>query len=250
MRWSLFLLFGFGIFSLVKADVTVVQSIQAVDPKGVLQPAQEMTLYLTGDKLRLDSGDISSIIRADKKMTYSILHADKVFVIMPHLAGGPVVQPMPEAEPVKAKRTGKNDRINGFDCVEVEIEQSDGTTLDAWMTQDPQAAKAQDSLKAWQSGEYAPLLAGVGLRQGTPPLAGMEGMAVRTTVLDEHRQPTVRVEIKQLSSATIRAELFEPPPGYKETSMEAIDSLPLPENASDLGKSPAEKKAASEQPKK
>lgn len=248
MRWSFFLLFGFGFFLSAGADVTVVQSIQAVDPKGVLQPAQEMTLYLTGDKLRLDSGDISSIIRADKKMTYSILHADKVYVTMPHLAVGPGMQAMADAEPVKAKRTGKNEKINGFDCAEVEVEQSDGTTLDAWMTQDPKAAKAQDSLKAWQSGEYSAVLAGMGLRRGSTTLPGMEGMAVRTIVLDDRRQPTVRVEIKQLSSAAIRAELFEPPPGYKETSMDAVSDFPMPDNASEFKKDSASKSAPDAKP--
>ena len=234
MRWGLCFLLVLNFLSAAQADVTVVQSVQAVDPGGALQPAQEMTLYLTANKLRLDSGDVSSIIRADKRTTYSLLHSDKAFITLPH-ATFPTLKAQQDAEPVRTKRTGKTEKINGFNCAEVEVERSDGTTLDAWMTLDPSAIKAQDSLKAWQSGEYAALLNGMGLQQGAV-LPGMEGMAIRTIVLDEQRKPTVRVELKQLSSATIRADLFEPPSGYKSVSMDAVDEIPAPNNAAELSK--------------
>ena len=162
MGRSFVLLFCFGFFVAAKADVTVVQSVQAVQPGGGLEPAREMTIRLAGDKLRLDSGDISSIIRADKKMTYSILHADKVFVAVPHHAGEHAMHATHathaaevlsgEPEPLKVRPTGKSDKVNGFNCTEVEVEQSDGTLLDTWVTQDSEAVKALDSLKTPQTG--------------------------------------------------------------------------------------------------
>lgn len=250
---SFVLLSCFSFFVAAKADVTVVQSVQAVQPVGGLEPAREMTVHLAGDKLRLDSGDISSIIRADKKMTYSILHADKVFVAVPHHAGENAKHateiPAGEPEPVKARPTGKTDKINGFNCTEVEVEQSDGTLLDTWVTQDSEAVKALDSLKAWQTGEYAPVLAGMGLQQ-RKMLPGMEGMPVRTTVLGHDRKPTVRVEIKQVSNAPIPAGLFEPPPGYREMSMEEVNSVATPETSADLEKGLKEPDAPAEAPKK
>src|SRR5207302_966685 len=97
MRWGLFFLLGFCFLSAIQADVTVVQSVQVVDPGGALLPAQEMTLYLTVNKLRLDSGDVSSIIRADKRMTYSLLHADRAYIVIPHETF-PAVKPPADAE--------------------------------------------------------------------------------------------------------------------------------------------------------
>ena len=236
MRWSLLLLFYSGFFFAAGADVTVVQSIQPVRPGGVLEEAREMTVYLAAGKLRLDSGDVSSIIRTDKKMTYSILHLDKMFVAMPHGERSRALgmdTPLDDAEPLKAKPTGKSDRINGFNCVEVEVEQSDGTTLDAWLTRDSEAVKALESLKAWQSGEYAPVLAGMGLGH-RKTLPGMEGMPVRTTVLGPDRKPTVRVEVMRLSNAAIRTELFEPPAGYREFSPEELNAITTPPSSADL----------------
>ena len=256
MRRVLVFLFCFGFFVAAKADVTVVQSVQAVQPGGGLEPAREMTIRLAGDKLRLDSGDISSIIRADKRMTYSILHVDKVFVAVPHHAGEHTMHathatevPVGEPEPLKVRPTGKSDKVNGFNCAEVEVEQSDGTLLDTWVTQDSEAVKALDSLKAWQTGEYAPVLAGMGLQQ-RKMLPGMEGMPVRTTVLGPGRKPTVRVDIKQVSNAPIRAGLFEPPPGYREVSMEEVNSVAAPETSADLEKGLKELDSAGEAPRK
>lgn len=254
MYRSFVFLFCFGFLVVAKADVTVVQSVQAVHPGGGLEPAREMTIHLAGDKLRLDSGDISSIIRADKRMTYSILHVDKVFVAVPHHAGGYAREhatevPAGEPEPVKARPTGKSDKVNGFNCAEVEVEQSDGTLLDTWVTQDSEAVKALDSIKAWQMGEYAPVLAGMGLQQ-RKLLPGMEGMPVRTTVLGPGRKPTVRVDIKQVSNSPIPAGLFEPPPGYREVSMEEVNSVAAPETSADLEKGLKELDSAGEAPRK
>jgi hypothetical protein len=212
--------------------VTLTQSVQPVDPGGATQPAQEMTLYLTNNKLRLDSGDVSSIIRADRKITYSILHADKVFIPMPH-AGGGSNSPSENVEPVNARATGKTAQINGFECAQVEVEQSDGTQIDEWITRDPKALAVIDALKPWQSGGFAPVLAGLGL-QKRKTLPAMEGVPVRTLVLGPDRKPTVCVEVKRLSSVPIRADLFEPPPGYKEMSMSDLESSVPPEKASDV----------------
>ncbi len=236
MRARRFFLFFLGFLSPVGADVMLTQSVQPIDPVGGPQPAREMTIYLTGDKLRLDSGDISSIIRADQQMTYSILHADRVFVAMPH--SNPAIRlsaPAEEPEPVRVSATGKTDKINGFHCTEIEVEQSDGTVLDEWLTRDSEAVKALDSLKAWQTGEYASVLAGMGI-QSRKTLPGMEGMPIRTTVLGAGRKPTVRVEIKQVNNALIRAEHFEPPPGYREVSMDEINAVAAPETSADLEK--------------
>lgn len=238
MRGTLFFLFCSGLLFSVGADVTLTQSVQPVDPAGAIQPAQEMTVYLTGDKLRLDSGDVSSIIRADRKMTYSILHADKIFIPMPHAGAGGAAE-TGDAEPVNARTTGKTAKINGFECAEVQVEQSDGTMLDEWITRDPQALAAIDALKPWQTGGFAPVLAGLGL-QKRKTLPGMEGVPVRTVVMGPGRKPTVCVEVKRLSATPIRADLFEPPPGYKEVSMSDLESLAPPEKASDVNRPPEE----------
>jgi len=238
MRWSFLLVFCSRFLFAAGADVMVVQSIQPVHASGAPEAAREMTVYLAADKLRLDSGDVSSIIRTDLKMTYSILHSDRMFVSISHSPQNPPLgmpTPLDAAEPMKATPTGKSDKINGFNCVEVEVEQSDGTTLDAWLTRDPEAVKALASLKVWQSGEYAPLLAGMGL-QHRKTLPGMEGMPVRTTVLGPDRKPTVRVEIKRLSNAPIRADLFEAPAGYRELSPDELNAIAPPESGAELEK--------------
>ncbi len=229
----------FFVAAAARADLTIVQSIQPMDPLSKEQPpAQKMVLTISGDKLRLDSGEVSSIIRRDTKKTISLVHAEHGYAVMPHLASAPRAASADE-EPVNTIKTGKTDTINGFRCEEFHVEQANGTKLDAWITNDAEALKAMETVKVWQTGEYADLLSGMGFkRQG---IGGAPGLPIRTTVLDSKGLPTVTVEVKQVDNRPVKADIFEPPSDYREIPM---DSTLAPGESSDLDRRLKEMEAA------
>lgn len=128
----------------VRADLTLVQEIE--DFTGGANGAKDqVTLYVSGSRLRLDKGQtLSSIILGDKKITYSILHETRQYVQMPHdlfkglgqalgAAAGAATQ---AAEEMKIEATDKQETISGHPCRLVRIRDSNGTLTDLWVTRD------------------------------------------------------------------------------------------------------------------
>jgi hypothetical protein len=104
--------------------------------------------------------------------------------------------------------------------------------MDAWITTDSEAIRALESVRKWQAGGYADLLAGMGFKDYQSG-GSVSGFPVKTTMIDQDGKPSVIVEVKRLDNRPIKADIFEPPPGYREMSPEETGE---PDENSDLSK--------------
>ena len=218
--------------SVGRADVTLVQQVESLDKTaGKFSPPVEITIFVTGDKMRMDFGEASSIIRRDKKLTYSIFHPDKMYMEMPH-TGQVVPGKGPETgwkagKPLKINKTGHQKKIGEFECQEVEVTQADGTMLETWVTMNSEAVIAMDTFRKWCTDEYGELVGGLGVGSGE----GMEslgGFPIQTLLFDSEGRLTMKLVVKKLSCYPLKPELFDPPDGYQLNKFEIPSTSETP----------------------
>ncbi|MBV9462752.1 MAG: DUF4412 domain-containing protein [Verrucomicrobiae bacterium] len=209
-RWiaSFFLLW---MASPLHADLTLSEKLQ---PAGGAGP-QRLGLEIAQGKVRFDSGEVSSIIRTDRKLTYSLLHAEHSYMTLPHDRPVAAAADFPAADSVE--KTGHIQTLQGLVCREVRIAQPDGTTLVAWVSLDPPARRAVEMLRQCRQDGLSGFIDGLGCLWPAEK-GGAPGLALRCVLLDAAGKPTVQVDVDKLSFDSIPDEQFEPPPAYRQAA--------------------------------
>jgi hypothetical protein len=113
------------------ADLTIVQNVEDFQSVPAV-PAEHVKVYVSENKIRLDQGQkISSIILKDKKVTFSIMHETRQYVVLPHDISG--VPPKPVSmDDFKIESTGKTEKIHGYTCKQIKIREKNGM-ISEWM---------------------------------------------------------------------------------------------------------------------
>ena len=216
-----------GLAVVARADLTLVQEIEDFTG-GANGTKEQVTLYVSGPRLRLDKGQtLTSIILGDKKITYSILHETRQYVQMPHelfkgmgqalgAAAGAAAQ---ASESLRVESTNKQETISGHPCRLVRVRDASGALTELWVTRD---ASELDGLL----GEFKSLM-DFGL-----PAAGavldkhpeLKGIPMRVT---EYEGASVarRSTVKNFDRTKVSPSVFEIPAGYEEIKLPA---LPVP----------------------
>ena len=146
-------------------------------------------MYFSGDKIRSESEQAGrkmiSIIRMDKKVSWSLMPVQKMYMEMA-MPDDKMMMGMTEKAPgqVERKKIGR-EKVNGVDCDKYLVTSIDKTT------------GKKSSVYMWLSGDNIPM---------------------RTAAIDG----SFVSEIKNFSKGPQPASLFEVPAGYKKQVMPAI----------------------------
>jgi hypothetical protein len=218
----------FAAFALsARADLTLVQEIEDFTG-GANGTKDQVTLYVSGQRLRLDKGQMmSSIILGDKKVTYSILHETRQYVQMPHelfkglgqalgAAAGAAAQ---AGEAFSVEPTDKQETLGGRPCRLVKVRDPLGALTELWVTRD--AAELDALLVEFKSLMDFGLPTAGGVLEKHPELKGIPMRVTEFSGANVARRSTV----KSFDRAKIAASIFEIPSGYEEIKMPA---LPVP----------------------
>ncbi|MCC7517985.1 MAG: DUF4412 domain-containing protein [Verrucomicrobiae bacterium] len=222
------------VFALVaRADLTLVQEIE--DHTGDANGAKEqVTLYVSGPRLRLDKGQtMSSIILNDRKVTYSILHETRQYVQMSHELFKGLGQSLGMAANAAAQAnallrvepTDQRETIGGRPCRLVRVRDASGALTELWVTRD--AAELDALLSEFKSLMDFGLPAVSGALDQHPELKGVPMRVTEYEGVNVVRRST----IKSFDRTKITPGLFEIPAGYEEIKVPALPSPGAPRNA-------------------
>lgn len=213
------------------ADLTIVQSLEVVTD-GKATPVEQVTLYVSGKRVRFDKGQsMTSIMLADKKVTFSIMHEGRKYVVMPH--SEVTERDMKEADKADAEflatatieSTGTTDRISGYSCRQVRIRGKDRRLTELWVSD-----TALDMKTFF--GEFKSFM-GLGLPpffkelDKHPELKGVPIRVVEYEDVTRYRRSTVT----KLDTSVLDASVFEVPAGYAEIKRSDFPAPPQPESA-------------------
>jgi hypothetical protein len=212
LRRSLFVLILFAISSTTKADLTIIQNLQSFDLDSPI-PAEEVKLFISGNRIRFDQGQkMSSIILKDKKVTFSIMHETRQYIALPHaLATSGDDKTVGDAlESLQIEKTGKTEQIHGFLCKQLKVKEKDGSISELWIAD--AAIDVNNFYKEFQN------FMQFGLGDVTKQLEkypDLKGIPIRVTEFQgvkKLREST----IMRLETAKIPDSTFEVPAGYSE----------------------------------
>jgi hypothetical protein len=211
--------------TLCHADLTITQTLEEYHNNKPFRK-QQVTLFVSGQRIRFDQGqNISSIILADKKLTFSIMHKERQYVVLPHEQVKPNESKSTASEdsdlpPSAVQSTGRTQEINGFQCRECRITEKDGLVTEMWISD--KALDMNVFLKEFQSFLEFGLAPASKQLEKFPQL---KGIPIRVTELSGTtilRQATV----DRLDTTKIEDKFFEVPAGYEE--LKISDPTPPP----------------------
>ncbi len=201
---------------LTRADMTIVQEIENLQDS-TPQGKEQITLYVSGQRLRLDKGQsLTRIILHDRQITYSIMHETRQYVALPHSLLGAAAKATSQEdglENMTIESPGKQRTISGYSCQLVRLKSGDGLVTEIWMardTLDPSTFLAEFK-GLMEFGMSSPL----SVIQKHPELRGIPIQVTEFQGVTALRRSTVRrLDLSPLSDA-----IFEIPAGYQELKM-------------------------------
>jgi len=209
-----------------RADLTVAQVLEYL-AQGKTVRKEQITLYVSGLRIRLDQGPrMSSIILNDKRVTYSLMHELRQYAVLPHdqIKPDPAeAKNQPEAPgDLVIESTGATEQIGGFSCRQVRIKEKNGATTELWIAD--QALDMNVLLNEFRS------LMDLGFAQlkeqfeKRPELRGFPMRIVEYKNAQLVRQATV----SRFDLAKIPDSIFEVPAGYSEMKIPQLPATPTP----------------------
>lgn len=205
------LVFFFFLPSIGRADLMVVQVLEDLENNTPLGKEQ-ITLSVSGNRVRLDKGQsLSSIILADKKVTFSVMHEPRAYVKLshdemkvPNASEGEIL------DDAVFDTTNQLEQINGYRCRKVRVKEKDGTLMELWIAEN--ALDMKSFLNEFKS------FMEFGLAQASKQLEKhpeLRGVPIRV-VEYQGTKPIRRATIQRLDTAKISDSVFEIPAGYEE----------------------------------
>lgn len=230
--WLLISGFFLGLSLTVRADLTISQLIEDFQTTPTVPPEQ-LKIFLSGNRIRIDQGQkISSIILKDKKVTYSILHETKEYVVLPHEADSGAAPASPQAaatSPATAtttagsstpdddyvvESTGKTEQIHGYTCKEVKIKEKDGSVSDLMISS--QALDVNTFYKEFLGFmEFG--MTGVNKQLEKHP--ELKGIPVRVTEYSKDQRKLRQSTINRIEASKIDETIFQVPAGYSQIKL-------------------------------
>jgi uncharacterized protein DUF4412 len=208
---------------LVFADMTIVQKIQTSPMMG--QPAKnlQMTMYIKGQKARieLEAGNYQILDLKQNKMFIVDPSKKTVMVVNPNMmqqAGKMMTQMNGGKEPnTDIQKTGKSDTVNGFKCDEYSVNTSGGMLN---MTSLQCISKDIDTAEFEPFRQYAEGFIKVGGSKTTE----LKGLPVRSQSKISMMGQTMesKGELLSVSTSAVADTMFTVPPDFKMMEMPSM----------------------------
>jgi hypothetical protein len=218
---------------------------------------KKYTMWLEGEKARMDVGPVSVIFDGSTGEQIVMLHDKSQYLVMTEedvknsreyqrLMKGTHTQP---AQPVKPVSTGKTETINGFKTEVYEAQLADQKMI-FWVTQDREDAKA---LKGAMLDAYSRVLANT---DNLVDMKSLPGYPVKSVVQMNPRKtklkdgmvvatPGAKTEhiVKSIKVEKVESEMFKVPTGYERKELPARETEPAGGQGVEKAPAPFGKKA-------
>ncbi len=214
MRFSFLFLFAtlmFGSISSSWGDLTVTQVIEERNDEELLDK-EVMTIFVKGNAVRIDQGQaLSSIIRNDRKLTYSIMHSPKKYVVLKHgkLDESDESHEAEDFEGLEVESTGKTEEISGYATHQVLVKERNGDATELWISEG--ALDMNLFLKEFKSFIQFGFVQSASLLEKHPELKG-----VPIRIIETQGKINRKGTITRLDTSILPDSLFEVPAGYAE----------------------------------
>jgi hypothetical protein len=219
-KYLLFLLIVFALATVVSADMTVVQKVKSGGMMGQGPSEKTMTMYLKGDKFRVDSGSAPngsySLIDIKEKKMYMVETDKKQVLVMPADMMQDAGKMMGAGAKSTVEKTGKTKTINGYKCEEYMVKTTSpmmSVTGDMWVTQDIDTSEFE-KFKDFAGQDMTRMFGG-------EELAKIKGFAIQTnskiTMMGQNTEGST--EVVSISHDPVPASLFELPKDYEVKEM-------------------------------
>ncbi len=210
------------------ADMMLVQVLEDLTndtPTG----KEQITLYVSGKHVRVDKGQsMTSIMLLDKKITFSIMHEGRKYLIFPHppASDRDAKDAVADADflaSAKVEATGKTEKISGYQCKQVLIRDKKRGLTELWISEAALDMKTfLAEFKSFMSFGLPPVMNALDQH---PELKGLPFRVIEYDGVKMARRST----ITRLETAPLPPAVFEVPAGYAEVKMSDFDIPPQPE---------------------
>ncbi len=193
----------------VRGDLTVVQSIEDLED-GVIRSKEIVSVFAKGDRIRIDQGQaLSSIIRNDLKVTYSIMHGSKQYVVLKHGIMEGIESDEPPVPELQVQVTGHSEEISGFPTHQVLVREGAGETTELWIAEG--VLDLNLFVKEFRNFIQFGFVQSDALFKRYPELKG-----VPIRIVESQGKNTRRGTITRLETEVLEDSIFEVPSGYSE----------------------------------
>lgn len=219
----------------VEADVFMKHKhhMDGMNVGGHAQPPRDSvrTEWVAKDKMRMDDGDTSTIVRLDRRVLYMIHHSDKTYSEMP-LDGGRMAamqEAMGKGFSVTVTPTDETRKIGQWNCRKYLREANMGrmpVKSEVWATEQLELPSelfttfAALQLGPQQSGQKNLQM----LEQEMRKIKGMPVLTVTTSTMMQGMTARSSMELLEMKQEKAPANLFELPEGYAK-----VEGFPGPE---------------------
>ncbi len=198
--------------------LTIKSRVEGLDMPGQ-SPESTARVWLAGDKLRRDDGDMSTILRLDRNKLYIVDHAGKTYSELPlpvdlqKLAGLPK-DALPKAD-VQVTSTNETRKVKNWNArkVKVAVNSAAGLKLDTtmWVSRDIPSYAAFNKMLASMAALQP---AGTELSRKLEQIDGFPVLQETQAEVNGSRF-TAREELVSVETKDAPAGAYDPPAGYK-----------------------------------
>ena len=231
----------FGIIQNTRADLMVVQEITSTNPD-VPGGAHEMTIMVSGGKLRIEHAQGGMILLPAEKKSIMLMHQQRAYMIMtdssqmPGMGGAQAQtgadqrQASDPPEDINWEKTGQKQQIAGYDAEQWIGKDKVTGKMNAEVWIGGSSAIAKEYYTSLGSLGRGGMIANLGEKfravKETGPYA--QGYPLKTTTYDENGTATATTTVKKLDTSPVDAKWFAIPDGYQEMKMPSMGQGGMP----------------------
>jgi len=231
MKNFLFSLCLAGTMATARADLTIVQEVTSANPTLGNKP-QEMTIIVSKGRTRIEHAQGGMIMAPAENKNIILMHAQKMYMNMPQMnpaaTGQGSSQGLPSPDQTKWEKTGKKDKIAGYDTEQWIGKDAAGKMMaEVWIGASPEIiAEYIDSLSKSGQGEMTKLIEQMRAGQSSGPYKN--GFPLKSVIYDDTGVAQATTVVTKLDSAPVDSKWFEIPAGYQEMKMPAMGQGGMP----------------------
>jgi hypothetical protein len=218
----------------VFAGVVMVETSFGQSPNGEI-PAQDKTIYVQGNKQKVDRGAVAEITDLDKSIIYIIDKHDRVYTEMPLRVLSSSEADDERAEPI-LKKTGEIRVIANQPCSEyrtVEGNKLERVTISACVSSSAPGAKELSEFARNMGTKLSGREGGRSAKQDSAGLMLEKQSVLSLRVADPSRHNAYRTasflaatRVKQIQLQPLPPETFKPPEGYSKLPNRPREAAP------------------------
>ncbi|MEM6823024.1 MAG: DUF4412 domain-containing protein [Verrucomicrobiota bacterium] len=209
-RIQLFLLLSSAWVPVVFADLTVVSEMNSEGRQLF------MKMEMAGNKARVGTGMGATIFLPSEDKMIMLMSAQKTYIVRPL-----ETHSMPEKQEKEAlgtfEKTGKQETINGFECIQFLYQNPDGGQFELWVS--PKGPKLSKMMQFFSMLEQQPGMKNQirsSWKQVIAQHPELKTYPIRIVELDAHGQELNRSTIRSVSNVGIPGSVFQIPGDYRE----------------------------------